>query len=105
MKLDKKILHNMHMKLYEYNEKKRLMQYNQCKYCGNKYKTTIHHSKYCTDSCRIKAEQDNNKKRVQRYRRKHYKPSLGTSNLSPRPQQDTKLEARIIQKEKQRLLR
>ena len=62
MKLPKKILHNIHIKLYKYNEKKRLTQNKRCEYCGNKYKTTIHHCKYCTDSCRIKAEQDNNKK-------------------------------------------
>ena len=63
MKLPKKILHNIHIKLYKYNQKKRLTQNKRCEYCGNKYKTTIHHCKYCTDSCRIKAEQDNNKKK------------------------------------------
>ena len=105
MKLNKKMLHNIHIKLYKYNQKKRLTQNKRCEYCGNKYKTTIHHCKYCTDSCRIKAEQDNNKKRVQRYRRKHYKTQLGTSNISPTPQKDKTLEEKIIQKEKQRILR
>lgn len=105
MKLNKKILSNIHSRLYKYYEKKRLTQNKRCVYCGNKYNTTIHHSKYCTDSCRLKAEQDNNRNRVRRFRKKHNKSQIGTSNISCTPQTDAILEEKIIHKEKKRLLR
>ena len=105
MKINNKTLHNIHIKLYEFNKKKRLNQFKECCYCGNTYQTTIHHSKYCSDTCRSKANNDNNNKRVRRYRHKHQKLQVGTSNISQKARQDPLIEEQIIKKEKNRLLR
>lgn len=85
------------------HKKKKLQKRQKCHWCGKQYTTLKHQTKYCTDICRKKAEQENNRKRVQKHRQKHHPQIIGTGNLGQHIQQDTQLELKIIQKEKNRL--
>lgn len=93
------------LKTIQHYENKKHQRKQKCKWCGNTYTTTQHNTRYCSNECRKQADNENNRKRVEKYRKKYNKYTLGTSNIGQHKQQNTQLEIKIIQKEKNRLLR
>lgn len=105
MKLKKKTLHRIQFKILQNKNKhdKKLLQLKTCQYCAKQYRTTIHHTKYCCDKCRINANREKNNQRVRRYRQKYKQLQVGTGNISATAQKNHTYEKNIIRQEKRRL--